>query len=489
MLFILLLGITFPVKAATRKDKFYVAEEISGIYYSKEKDGDKQYRKAKYKRRKSDQKVVYCLEPFKIINEDTEYVGYDTEWTKHISLSSSDIERVKLLAYYGYGYTGHTADKWYPITQIMIWKTVDKKASFKWNDAFEGQEITKYEKEMQELDNLVKNHNKLPSINGKEYKMTINDELIVSDTNKLLSNYSVVSATGVTAKVDKNNLVIKSTGATEGTITLKYNDSYYDSNPFLYVNGDAQKILIAGKPQKPNITLKVKVESGSIKINKVDADTESTTSKGEGILTGAEYEVLDSNNSRVGVITIGDDFSGFIDNLKFGTYKIREIKAGTGYTLDDKEYEVEVNSEAKNVELTLSNKIITKEVKIIKYFGDSKEGWKLEKGIKFNIYNSKGVLIDTVETDEYGRITFNLPYGKYKISQVNTESDYEKVDDFIITVDESDTVLQYELKDIKKPVIVVETPDTNEKDIKKGSLFINILLLCGLAKFRLKNEN
>ena len=43
-------------------------------------------------------------------------------------------ERISLLAYYGYGYEGHSDQKWYAITQVMIWRTTNPESDIYFTD-------------------------------------------------------------------------------------------------------------------------------------------------------------------------------------------------------------------------------------------------------------------------------------------------------------------------------------------------------------------
>ena len=121
--------------------------------------------------------------------EDTNYLGYDYNYEKLLNLSKEDWERIKLLSYYGYGYKNHTEEKWYPITQLLIWETIDKDAKFYYTKTYKGSKITKFTNETNELKKLVENHKKIPSFSNSYVKMSINSTLILDDSNKVLNEY------------------------------------------------------------------------------------------------------------------------------------------------------------------------------------------------------------------------------------------------------------------------------------------------------------
>lgn len=459
----LIVGLKINVEALTYSDKFYISDVIDNIYYGKTKNGVTEYRKAKFKRRVSDNKVVYCIEPFVDLNENASLTGYDYNYEQLLSLSQSDWERISLLAYYGYGYEGHTAEKWYPITQILIWKTIDKNATFFWTDTFQGNKVTKFEAETKELEDLVKNHKVVPGYANRTYNVSINQSLGLYDSNKVIENYEISTDQEIDISKSRNNIFINA-GSEEKTVTvtLTKKDNKYNTPPIVYVSNTYQNTLVVGSYEDVSASFKINVESGSIKIKKIDTET-GTTPQGEGSLIGTIYEVINDGNV-VGEITIGENNEGVLDKLPYGKYFIKEKQSGVGYKIDSQEYEIDITSSHKDIEIELKDEIIKNKIKIHKYYDNN----KVEKDITFMIYNSSNELVEEVTTDENGIIEIELPYGKYLFKQVNTTLGYAKVEDFIIEVkEESDNIFDYYLNDIK-------VPETGE-DLK--TLLLNILLL------------
>ena len=72
-----------------------------------------------------------------------------------------------------------------------------------------------------------------------------------------------------------------------------------------------------------------------------------------------------------------------------------------------------------------------------------------------------------------------LPYGKYTIKQVNTTTNYDKVDDITIIVDERSNVsITLPLYDIE-----IDVPDAYIEDESKFYDFILLLILSILSGF------
>ena len=185
-----------------------------------------------------------------------------------------------------------------------------------------------------------------------------------------------------------------------------------------------------------------------IEITKLDSDTNSKTPSGDGVLIGAIYGLYDENDNEIATITIDENNIGTIENIPFGKYYIKEIKAPTGYELDKKIYPVEINSTNYVHSLTLKDKIIKKEITIYKTYDENTK--KPEANISFSIYDKNNNLVTTITTDENGKATVTLPYGEYKIVQDNTTPGYNKVNDFTITVkdniNESIILTDYKIK-------------------------------------------
>ena len=467
---LLMVGLKINVEALTYSDKFYISDVIDNIYYGKNKNGNTEYRKAKFKRRASDNKVVYCIEPFVDLKEDATLKGYDYNYEQLLNISKSDWERISLLAYYGYGYSGHTAEKWYPITQILIWKTIDKNANFFWTDTYGGNKVNKFENETKELENLVKNHNVLPSFANNTYNISINEQIVLNDLNGVLKDYDISTNKDIDITKDDNKIIINAKEEDNVEIFLTKKDKKYNTPPVIYVSNTYQNILLVGSYEEVKTSIKLNIDSGSIKIRKIDSENNSITPQGEASLIGAVYEVY-KNDDLIGEIIIGDNNEGILDRLEYGNYKIKEKQSGIGYKVDQNEYNVKIDNKEKDIELELKNKVIKNKLKIYKYFGDN-ENKTVEKGITFIIFDSKNNIYDEVTTDENGVIEVELPFGEYTISQKNTTNGYQKIDDFKVVIkEENNNVVEYYLNDLK-------LPDTKE-DLKI-IILSTLLLISGI---------
>ena len=92
---------------------------IPNTYINKTKNGETKYQQLTMITRKSDNQYVYCIEPGQLLNGNTTYTGTDENQLAVVNMTQAQWKRVKLLAYYGYGYGNHTDIKWYSVTQFM----------------------------------------------------------------------------------------------------------------------------------------------------------------------------------------------------------------------------------------------------------------------------------------------------------------------------------------------------------------------------------
>lgn len=478
----IIIGLKIDVYAASYTDKMIVSDVIDGIYYAKEKNGNIEYRRAKFKRRTSDNSIVYCIEPFVDITESKEYKGYDSNYEKLLGLSKTDWERISLLAYYGYGYKNHTASKWYPITQLLIWETIDKKASFYYTDSFKGKKISKFEEEIEEIESLVSKHNVKPSFDNSSIEVSINDEIVIKDKNKVLDKFKIKNS-NIDTSINDNSLIIKTNKEEkEYEIELIKEDNIYKNVPIIYVSDTYQNILSVGSYIPVNSKLKINVSSGNIKITKIDSDSKDTNPQGEAKLEGAIYELLDASNNSYGKIEIKDNSTGILEHIKYGEYILKEIEAGKGYKTDKQEHKITINENNKEIDLKLENEVIKNKFRIYKYYELDKNKKSVESNIIFEIFNSNNELVKEIKTNENGIIDFSLPYGNYTIKQKNTTDGYLKVDDIKINVKEdSDEVKEFYLNDLK-------IPDTNENELLSYILIILLLLLFIILSINIYEE-
>ena len=156
---------------------------------------------------------------------------------------------------------------------------------------------------------------------------------------------------------------------------------------------------------------------GSIEIEKVDSKNSSIK------LSGAVFEVYDSEEKLKGTITTDSQGKGSLGNLEYGEYTLVEKTAPVGYVLSSDRITVNVNSEGITYKTITNTKILGK-ISILKV--DSTDADIKLPGAVFEIKDSEGTVVDTITTGENGVGTSKeLPYGSYTVTEVSAPPGYE----------------------------------------------------------------
>ncbi len=468
------------INAATYTDTIVEREWIANEYVSKKKGNTIFFQQFTELKRASDRQYVYCIEPGTPIISGTVYTGYDGDYVTLTKMSEAQWNRVTLLAYYGYGYkdenVDHTNIKWYVITQFMIWHSVPTSyEDIYFTDSLNGNRITKYTAEMQEMENLLANHYKVPSFNNNDINMVIGESITLTDTNNVLSRFGIASSDKVEVTKSNNKLTVKANAVGEGSITLSKNNKRFNRTTIVYIDKASQNIMFAGDIDPTSSRLRLNIVGGKIKINKTDIDTNKAVPQGEASLKNATYGVYTENDTKVGTITtdeLGKAESDYLPNL--GRFYVVEETPSEGYLLNTEKYYFNITEEELYPEINVYEKVITRSFNFIKVYANDKTGiMEPEPNIKFGIYNNNNEIVKELITDNQGAIKFELPYGTYTVKQLTTSLDHEKVEDFQIEVKETGDVVSKVLAnaEIKAKLRVVkidkETGDViKRKDIK-----------------------
>lgn len=476
-LFILIGAIAISPKVV-QAETFQEGEFIPNIWMIRKNNQKLIYQSARFIRRASDGQFAYCIEPFEFIHTDYPYQST----IDPINISQEVWDQVNLIAYYGYGYHNHDSNKWYPITQIMIWKAIDSQSDFYFTDSLNGNKIDIYKEEINEIESLVAQHKRKPSFDQQTFEVVLGHTLSISDKNQVLPYYQLTSSDpNISIENDKITITGDFTDPKEFHLIRK--NDLYPTPPILYYQSQSQNLMTVGTPNTLSASFSVKPLKTELIIHKIDKDTKNSISQGEAQLEGAIYAIYDDNETEIQTITIGKDKKVSIKNLDFGTYYLQEKSPGIGYLLNKEKIKLEVTKENPTITIKVENEVIKKKLEIWKQYGSGQP----ETEIQFEIYRPDGKYVTTMITDQKGYASSILPYGTYLIKQVNTTPGYEKIEDFKVTVDEnSETTLTYHLTDLEIPV-----PNTGKTmdpfSISSISLLTGYLLYETFKKFSVWN--
>lgn len=459
---ILFLGVNILSFVDVNAKSFYEGNYIDNIYITKEKGGTKFYQKARFFNQTGSSQFSYCIEPFAMFNENSEYVSSITA----DNLNDYQMDRIKKIIYFGYQYQNHTDPKWYAITQYLVWKESDPTGNYYFTNGLNGARIDAFTNEINEIYSLINTYEQIPSFNNQTISLVEGQDITLNDTNGVLNGFK---SDNNNATILNNQLVIKGLKKGEYQINLTREEKNHNRIPLFFNSSNSQNMVIVGDLDIMNSKLYVKVLNTNLTITKIDSDTKTTIPSGEASLEGAIYDLFNDKKEKIAELVIGKDMTASIENLQFGTYYIKEQKPGNGYLLDDKIYEIVISEESPTVEISLENKVIEKEVEIHKQYGNN-NNFSNEEGVSFEIYNKNNNLVNTITTNKDGKASITLPFGEYKIVQRNTLDGYTINDEQNINI-ENNEKLQLKLYDYK-----VKVPNTYHSE----SISYLIILIIGI---------
>ena len=477
------LFIFIPFKVMAYTDSFYEGEYIENAYIKKFKGNSGKYEQMRILRRKSDNKVVYCLELWNTLNPNVNMTGYSTKQEKKLNIDSDKWERLVLIAYYGYGYQNHTDNKWIAITQFMIWKTLEDNSNIYFTDTLNGNKINKYNSEIEEINNLIINHKKDPKLDQTFFNKYI-------DNNNVLNDYEISNIdNNINISKEDNSLIINNSLGKNINLKLLKKDKYYQTEPVVYINKNSQNLLLPGSypPVEKNINLTISTTKLTIyKIGEVGGDY---TLKSEASLTGTTFYLYDSNHKFMKELILDDNNQIILNDIGYGTYYLKEIKSGVGYILDNEEAKININMHTRS--FFIANQVIKNKIVINKYLKKLDGTIEKEDGefIIQNLSNNESI---TFKTDN-GMYELELPYGNYVLKKSDKsdvrnikieENDITQVFDFYNEEKEIE-----EIKDIVEPKeekyeIIDDVPNT----YKKTSTNIIEILMINLSLLYLKGK-
>ena len=439
--------------------KFSIGEKVPNMHIGSISNENVSYNAVPFVLKRSDGVFVYCLEHQLKINTTDYYTEYDYN-DERFNLTDEQINKINTLAYYGYGYKNHTGVEWYGVTQFLIWKELDYRDVF-FTDKPYGNRIVAYKNEMNEIRELVKMHNTLPSFNNDSFDFTIGTTYEIQDLNNVLSNYEI-KGSNIDAEIKDNSVYIspKKSGNYEITFIRK---SPIDRNYILYEYSGNQPLIYPGRINEVEFKINVQVNTGSITINNLDSENKD---RKFADLEGAVYGIYNENEL---ITTIKTDYSGmgFLDELPLGSYKVKQITHSPGYKLDDKVYEIEITKDNKNIIIDSYSEIIKGNVIINKYFG-SEDNYKLEDGAIFEVYDINNNLIGIYESKD-GIVNIELEYGKYYIDQIKgIEGHKLNTRKYITIIEEKDYEMDFYDNVIKGNLIINKYYG---KELEDGAIF------------------
>ena len=374
-------------------------------------------------------RTAYCIEP--TIPEGEEYNIGDWSVTNY---TNEQKEKALLIAYYGYDYPNHQTREYRAATQALLWELMGTSTVGFSSERYDRGTIYNVDKEKQEIMNLVNTHTKKPSFNGTTITLNVGEEITLTDTNKVLSNYEVYSSENADVEIneDNNTLTVKATAV--GNITIRFAKKQYLTTQYLvYYSKGHQTLLSPGAVDPVYSDLTIKSLGGKVEFTKYDKDNNTNTPQGLAALGGAIYGIYDAEtDTLIQTVTTNNDGYAISNNLpKLGEYYLKEITPSEGYQIDLTRYYFSSSLEQINASLTVKEEIITRDFEFTKVIASDKTGIMTpETNVEFGIYDHNNELYTKVTTDSEGKIYVTLPYGKYTLRQLTSTTNHEMIEDY-----------------------------------------------------------
>ena len=200
-----------------------------------------------------------------------------------------------------------------------------------------------------------------------------------------------------------------------------------------YVIPAVQEGLVVEYQKTTDTAVSNVLKKWKVTVEKTDAET-GNIPRGDGVFEGAVYGLY-KGDELVKEYVIGSDGKFTTDEYICGyDYTIREIKAPTGYQIDEGVYRVGAEPENYRIEHNVAPQITSVEVinrgtfAITKFISDGTSGpAKFEGGAEFKYWLQSAGSYENAKDDERGILTTNdlgysgksieLPYGTYVVHQ------------------------------------------------------------------------
>ena len=216
-------------------------------------------------------------------------------------------------------------------------------------------------------------------------------------------------------------------------------------------------------------TIENEAKKGQLRVIKVDKDNN------EILLEGVEFEVLDEKGNVLEKITTdksGEALTSRYPIKDYSKLKIRESHTLENYVLSDK-IETITLEENKIKNITFQNEKKKGKIKIIKVDKDNKEV-KLE-GVKFDVVDEQGNIVDTIVTNSTGEATTkSLPVdSEYTVIERETKKEYKLTEETQKITLEQDEIknITFENEKRKGQLRVIKVDKDNNEVLLEGVTF------------------
>lgn len=206
-------------------------------------------------------------------------------------------------------------------------------------------------------------------------------------------------------------------------------------------------------------TIENELKKGQVKVIKIDQDNNEVK------LEGVEFEVLDENDNVLEKITTdknGEALTSRYPIRDFEKIKLRETKTQENYVLSDEVKTIELK-ENQIENITFKNEKKKAQIRVIKVDLDNND--VVLEGVKFDVKDENGKVVDTIITNKDGiATTKRIPIdSNYTVVETETRKEYkltEETQTVTLKQDEiKNVIFKNELRKGQLKVIKVDLDD------------------------------
>ena len=235
-------------------------------------------------------------------------------------------------------------------------------------------------------------------------------------------------------------------------------------------------------------TIENRLVHGSIRGIKVGKAGKPLSGAVFGLFAEGTTEFVE--NAAFAVAESSEDGSFSFENIPYGVWLVREMKAPAGYVLSGEIFEVRITGNNVVIELgKLENKPVTGKLELTKL--DVSTGKPLPNA-GFRIKDADGNVMIEGYTDEHGIARFTLGYGEYTYEEFSAPEGYlldTTPHAFAITVEGQ--IIKAEMTNERIPT--PEIPQTGDGSnltlwLGLGGIALGALAACGILYFKRKKD-
>lgn len=446
--------------------QFHYGEEIPEEYMLfKKSESIKSYFNLRYIY-DDNNRVVFCIQPSSSIKNNINYNIYENS-DEYPNLTKEQLERIKLIIFYGYGNPERRNAKWFSITQFKIWETILSPGYVSYTNE-NRVDIKKYESEMEQLEKEIKAHYEVPTF-IHDYTVNYQDSLRITD---LTNEYDIISnnVTLDSGYFNLSSVTEDTTISVRKKITPRFNDQFV-----IYESLTSQDLITPGDVSYPVYTFNINVKKGKALIDVKKIDDVYTI---ESDFSNTCYEITREGQTYDSFCT-NEETTYETAYLPYGNYDVKQTSHGIGYREDTTIYHFTIDDDHNPATLSVNNYLIRNTIKINKYYCQEDTCLE-EKDAIFEVYDKANNLVNELITDDKGFTSIELGYGNYLIKQKSGLEGYTLAESFNEVIKDEESDLSRKLYNYyiePKPVEEIITPPSTGHTYRLNIIAILTLIV------------